>query len=378
MRASKVVLAVVLITAAALPLFAKKKKDEAPANAAMPAASSSSAAAGTAAGSAAGSADSGDVVARVGGQAITNAELEAVVGPRLSQLRAKAEQDEFTLKSQAVDQLVREKLMAAEAKTRGITVEALMKAEVEDKSPAPSEEEIKQIYERNKARLGNRTLEETKPEIERQLKMQKSNERRNAYMSELMTKADVQVLLDPPRIKVNIPGAAPSKGPAAAPVTLVEFSDYQCPFCKRAHETVEQLIAAYPNDVRLIFMDYPLPMHNRAAAAAEAARCAGEQGKYWEYGDSLMKVAGDLSDENLKQRATELSLDAAAFESCISSTKHEPSVQSDFTEGNRVGVSGTPTFFINGRMLVGAKSLEDFKQVVDDEIRRAGGKRASN
>ena len=374
MRASKVVLAVVLIAAATFPLFAKKKKDEVAANAATPAAASSSATAGATAGGA----SSGDVVARVSGQAITNAELEALVGARLSQLRSKAEQDEFTLKSQAIDQLVREKLTAAEAKNRGITVEALMKAEVDDKAAAPSEDEIKQVYERNKARLGNKTLEETKPEIERQLKMQKANERRNAYLSELMTKADVQVLLDPPRVKVNVPGAAPSKGPAAAPVTLVEFSDYQCPFCKRAHETIEQLVAAYPNDVRLIFMDYPLPMHNRAAAAAEAARCAGEQGKYWEYGDSLMKVAGDLSDENLKQRATELSLDATAFETCISSTKHEPSVQSDFTEGNRVGVSGTPTFFINGRMLVGAKSLEDFKQVVDDEIRRAGGKRASN
>jgi protein-disulfide isomerase len=372
MRATKVVLAVVLIAAAALPLLAKKKKDEAAA--ATPASSSAPAADKAASGSA----DAGQVVARVAGQPITNADLEALVGTRLSQLRMKAEQDEFTLKSQAIDQLVRERLVNAEAKTRGLTSEELLKAEVDDKSTAPTEDEIKQIYERNKARLGSRTLEETKPEIERQLKMQKSNERRNAYMAELMAKADVQVMLDPPRIKVNVPGAAPSKGPAAAPVTLVEFSDYQCPFCKRAHETVEQVVAAYPNDVRLVFMDYPLPMHNRAAAAAEAARCAGEQSKYWEYANSLMREAGDLSDENLKQRATSLSLDASAFEACITSTKHEPSVQSDFTEGNRVGVSGTPTFFINGRMMVGAKSLEDFKQVIEDEIRRAGGKRASS
>ena len=372
MRATKVVLAIVLVVAASLPLLAKKKKDEAPANTATPAAAS------TSAGSDSASAGSSDVVARVAGQPITNADLEPIIGARLSQMRMQAEQNEFQLKQQAIDQIVRDKLVEAEAKAKGVTSEQLLKTEVEDKAAAPTEDEIKQIYERNKARLGNRTLEESKPEIERQLKMQKSNERRMAYMQELQAKADVQIMLDPPRIKVNVPSDAPARGPAGAPVTLVEFSDYQCPFCKRAHDTVEQLVAAYPKDIRLIFMDYPLPMHNRAAAAAEAARCAGEQGKYWEYGDNLMKAAGDLSDENLKQRATDLSLDASAFETCITSTKHEPAVQSDFTEGNRVGVSGTPTFFINGRMIVGAKALEDFKQIVDDEIRRAGGKRASN
>ena len=224
MRASKVVLAVVLIAAAALPLFAKKKKDEAAANTATPAAASSSAATET---SGSAGSDSGEVVARIGNQSITMADLEPIVGARLSQLRMKAEQDEFQLKAQAIDQLVRERLVDAEAKSKGVTSEALLKTEVDDKAAAPTEDEIKQIYERNKARLGNRTLEETKPEIERQLKMQKANERRNAYLTELQSKAEVQVLLDPPRIKVNVPGAAPARGPAAAPVTLVEFSDYQ-------------------------------------------------------------------------------------------------------------------------------------------------------
>ncbi|HEX5042529.1 MAG TPA: thioredoxin domain-containing protein [Candidatus Polarisedimenticolaceae bacterium] len=378
MRASKVVLAIVLMVAASLPILAKKKKDEAAANTATPAAAAAAASTSAAGSGSAGASDSGEVVARVAGQPITMADLEPLIGARLSQMRTQAEQNEFQLKQQAIDQIVRDRLVEAEAKAKGVTTEALLKTEVDDKAAAPSEDEIKQVYERNKARLGNRTLEESKPEIERQLKIQKSNERRMAYMQELQAKADVQVLLDPPRIKVNVPSNAPARGPEGAPVTLVEFSDYQCPFCKRAHDTVEQLVAAYPKDIRLIFMDYPLPMHNRAAAAAEAARCAGEQGKYWEYGDNLMKTAGDLSDENLKQRAVDLSLDASAFETCISSSKHEPAVQSDFTEGNRVGVSGTPTFFINGRMIVGAKALEDFKQIVDDEIRRAGGKRASN
>jgi len=280
MRATKVVLAIVLVVAASLPLLAKKKKDEAAANTAnAPTAASTSAASD----SSAASAGSGDVVARVAGQPITMADLEPLIGSRLSQLRMQAEQNEFQLKQQAIDQVVREKLVAAEAKTKGVTSEQLLKTEVDDKVVAPTDDEIKDIYERNKARLGNRTLEESKPEIERQLKMQKGNERRMAYMQELQAKADVQILLDPPRIKVNVPSDAPSRGPEAAAVTLVEFSDYQCPFCKRAHDTIEQLVAAYPKDIRLVFMDYPLPMHNRAAAAAEAARCAGEQGKYWEY-----------------------------------------------------------------------------------------------
>jgi protein-disulfide isomerase len=366
MRASKVVLVVVLVAAAAFPLFAKKNKDQAAPQAAASQPAATSSRAGT------------DVVATVAGQPITNADIEAQVGSRLSQLRMQMQQQEYQLKSQAVDQIVRDRLIEAEAKARGVSTADLLKAEIEDKVAAPTKEEIDQAYERNKARLGTRTRDEAGPEIERQIRLQKAAERRNKLMDELEAKADVQIFLDPPRIAVNIPASAPSRGPAGAPVTVVEFSDFQCGFCKRAHDTVEQLVAAYPNDVRLVYMDYPLPMHNRAGAASEAARCAGEQGKYWEYSTNLMKVAGDLSDDNLKQRATDVGLDASAFGACMASNKHEAAVQSDYAEGGRVGVSGTPTFFINGRMIVGAKPLEEFKGIVEDELRRSKAKRASN
>ena len=177
MRATKVVLAIVLVVATSLPILARKKKDEAAANTATPAAASTSAGSDSAA-----AANSGDVVARVAGQPITNADLEPIIGARLSQMRMQAEQNEFQLKQQAIDQIVRDKLVEAEAKAKGVTSEQLLKTEVEDKAAAPTEDEIKQVYERNKARLGNRTLEESKPEIERQLKMQKANERRNEYI----------------------------------------------------------------------------------------------------------------------------------------------------------------------------------------------------
>lgn len=160
----------------------------------------------------------------------------------------------------------------------------------------------------------------------------------------------------------------PSLGPADAPITIVIFSDYQCPFCKRWHDQVyEPLMRAYPGKIRLVARNLPLSFHPEALPAAQAALCAGEQKAFWEYHDALF---GDLplGEETYKQYASELGLDVNAFEKCIRENRYEEFVKKDAAFAQELGVTGTPTFFINGLAIVGAQPLEVFTNVVQKEL----------
>ena len=173
---------------------------------------------------------------------------------------------------------------------------------------------------------------------------------------------------------MKIPEGEPTRGPDSAPITMVEFSDFQCGYCKRAEATVERLLAEYGDKIHFVYRDYPLQFHKRAEPASIAARCAGDQGKYWEYHNNLMNIRGDLGDADLKKRAEGTQLDMAAFSACLESEAHQSTVRASFQDGASLGVSGTPTFFINGRRLVGARPYEDFKSVIEDELQRARAK----
>ena len=159
------------------------------------------------------------------------------------------------------------------------------------------------------------------------------------------------------------------RGNKAAPVTIVEFSDFQCPFCKRATPIVKQVLEHYPGKVKWVFRDFPIAsLHPDAPKAAEAARCAAEQGKFWEYHDVLFEKAPQLSIEELKRYAKDLKLDSAAFAKCLDSGKQAAAVKADIEQGDRLGITGTPTFFINGRQLVGAEPLATFEKIIDTEL----------
>ena len=220
--------------------------------------------------------------------------------------------------------------------------------------------------------MGGKTLDETKGDIEKVLKAQKSNERRAQFLTELSAKNEVKIMLEPPRATVSLRPGVPVMGPADAPITIVEWSDYQCPFCKRAHPTVEQVMKEYKDKVRFIHLDYPLPFHPMAVPAAQAVHCAEDQGKFWEYHKNLYEVAGDLSKADLSKRATDVGLDAAAFEACTTSNKHDGLIKTNYDDGAALGVTGTPAFFINGRMLVGAQPIEQFRDIINDELSRKG------
>jgi protein-disulfide isomerase len=161
----------------------------------------------------------------------------------------------------------------------------------------------------------------------------------------------------------------PSIGPEDAPITIIEFSDYQCPYCRRWHQEVYQpLLAAYPGQIRLVYRQLPLTsIHPDAFPAAEAAMCAGDQNAYWPFHDKLF--GGDsLGKDVYVQYAQDLGLDLSAFESCIADHKYLDTVQSDLDFAVNLGVSSTPTFFINGLAIVGAQPLNVFKQVIDKEL----------
>lgn len=347
--------AILLVTAAvAAPAFAKKDKAKADTPAATTAATTPSSDARPA--------------ATVGGMVITMEELDKAAANQL----AKVHQQEFQVRSDTLTGMIQQKLIANEAAARKVSEADLLQTEVDAKSAAPTPEEVSQYYEKMKSRMGGKTFDEVKGDIEKVLKAQKSNERRAQFLTELSTKNEVKIMLEPPRSTITLRATAPIMGPADAPVTIVEWSDYQCPFCKRAHPTIEQVMNEYKGKVRFSHLDYPLPFHPMAVPAAEAVHCAGDQGKFWEYHKNLYEAPGDLSAADLAKRATDLGLDSAAFEACTASNKHDALIKTNYDDGAALGVTGTPAFFINGRMLVGAQPIEQFRDIINDELSRKG------
>jgi protein-disulfide isomerase len=161
----------------------------------------------------------------------------------------------------------------------------------------------------------------------------------------------------------------PAQGPENAPVTIVEFSDYQCPYCKLWHdEVLSRLLVDYAGQIRFIYRDYPLSGHPEAQSAAEAANCAGDQDAYWEFHEALFGEQYGYGRSAYEQYARDLGLDVEAFTTCLDSNRYQDEVLNDFRDGIRLGVSSTPTFFINGTQVVGAQPYEVFKQLIDAEL----------
>jgi protein-disulfide isomerase len=227
------------------------------------------------------------------------------------------------------------------------------------------------LFDQNKQRLpAGMTEEEAKREIEQRLRQRNVAQVRTRYRQELLDRAGYRVRLEPPRSEVAVPAVAPATGPEQAPITIVEFADYQCPYCQRAEPTVQEVLARYPGKIRLVHRDFPLDNHQRAVPASRAAYCAGEQGKFWEYHRNVYEKPSDFSDDDLKRRAAELGLDAEKFGTCYASNRHDETIRAAAGQGTSLGVTGTPTFFINGRMLVGAQPVDAFRTIIDEELAR--------
>ena len=310
----------------------------------------------------------GDKLAEVDGVTITSEEIEKPLASQLSKL----EEQIYNLKRQRLDALINEKLLEKEAAKRKLTVPALLDAEVTSKVRLVTEQEIEKFYQENKAQIKGDDPQ-VREKIRGYLQNQALQTRREAFIQSLRSQAKIVVNLKPPpilRVEVTVDGA-PFKGPAKAPVTIVEFSDFHCPFCRRVLPTLAQLESRYGEKIKLVFRDFPIEnLHPGATKAHEAARCANEQGKFWAYHDKLFASPPKSSPEIFTGLAKELGLDISGFENCFDSRKYQAAVKKDLEEGNRLGVTGTPAFFINGRLVSGAQPLEAFARVIDDELAR--------
>ena len=307
-------------------------------------------------------------LAVVDGVAIGSEEVERSLAGQLSKL----EEQIYNLKRQKLDALINEKLLAKEAAKRKLTVPALLDAEVTSKVGLVTEQEIEKFYQANKPQIQGEQAQ-VRDQIRTHLQNQKLAAKREEFLRSLRSQAKVVVNLKPPavqRIEVSVQGA-PFKGGDKAPVTIVEFSDFYCPFCKRVVSTLAKLESRYGDKVKLVFRDFPIEsLHPGASKAHEAARCADEHGKFWAYHDKLFASPPKSSPEIFKGFAKEVGLDPVVFETCLSSGKHQAAIKKDIEEGQRLGVTGTPAFFINGRLLTGAQPLEAFARVIDEELAR--------
>ncbi|MGH2897137.1 MAG: DsbA family protein, partial [Solirubrobacteraceae bacterium] len=289
-------------------------------------------------------------MAQLDGRDISSADLETWMKNDFYQreIGGKPAGEVYEAQAEAIDSLISESLVANAAKRAGQTPDAFMKAQ-EDLLGPVTDAEIKAFFDENTTRLPpGSTLESIGPRIKDHLMAQRPEKVRET----LRAAAKINVLLQPPRASGDPTG--PSRGPANAPGVIVEFSDYQCPFCKRAEPTVTELLKKYPTQIRVVYRHMPLDgLHPRARPAAIASVCAEAQGKFWEYHDKLFENQQALNDEDLDKSATELGLDLAAFKTCLANPDTALRVQKDSEAARSVGITGTPAFLINGILISG-------------------------
>jgi protein-disulfide isomerase len=310
-----------------------------------------------------------DVVATVGATSITLAEVDdkALELSTSSFGAMKLSQALYEARRNALEELIATALITQEAKARGVEGSALIEQEITSKVPQVGDQDVAAWYQANQSRVQGATLDQVRQPIRTYLVQERLQSARQQFVDRLKSKTSVRVTLEPPRQNVSAANGS-AKGPATAPVQIIEFSDFQCPFCQRAHPTIQQVLDKYGDRVQLVYRHFPLPGHPNARPAAEASECAAEQGKFWPYHDKLFASPSQLGNADLKKHAAQLGLDTSKFDACVDSRKYKAQVETDAQAGEQAGVNGTPAFFINGRMLSGAQPFDAFKRIIDDEL----------
>jgi protein-disulfide isomerase len=303
-------------------------------------------------------------IANVGGQPIYERDLLPTIQGQLLPLR----NQEYEIKKKGLESLIEQRLLENAAKEKNLTTEKLLAHEIDSKVQDPTDAEVEAYYLAQKDRL-NRSFDDIKSQLRQSLKQARIQQLRQDYIKNLRKTAVVTVLLAPPKIQV---GYDPKRlrGNPKAPVMIVEFSDYQCPYCRQVEPTVKEILAKYGDKVSLSYRDLPLrQIHPQAQIAAEASRCAEEQGKFWEYHDQLFS-SSKLDRDALLDYARTLKLDDKQFDSCLTSEKYKSEIDQDLSEGMHAGINGTPGFFINGVALSGSQPEESFAKIIDEELAR--------
>lgn len=307
-----------------------------------------------------------NVAATINGKPVYLEEVDQAFGGKV------AEQI-YSLRRRVLDSIIEQKVLEQAAAEKKVTVDELLKQEITGRVPEPSDEEIKAIYDANKDRFEG-TFEEAKGIISASLKRNRENIQQQQFLAGLQQKHKVEIKLEKPpvaRVTVSVDDD-PCLGPENAKITLIEFTDFQCPFCGRARATIDQVLETYPDKVRYCYRDFPLGFHQDALLAGVAAQCAFEQDreKGWKYFRTLFDNQGALKPDHLKKYAKAAELEVSSFNSCLDSQKYADEIQKDLEEGAKAGVTGTPGFFVNGILISGFQPFAKFKEVIDDELKK--------
>jgi protein-disulfide isomerase len=288
------------------------------------------------------------VVVTIAGQPVTAAQMLERLKPIVYNLKA----DTYELTKQRVDRLIDDMLLLDEARRRQIGPEEIVRAEISDKVKTPSEEEVAKFYSENKARISG-DLNTVRNQVATYLQNESRQRLEKDLSARLRKGADIRWLLTEPSQPVqNISvDDDPSRGDANAPVTIVEFTDFQCPACGAMHPILEEVLKSYGNKVRFVVRDFPLNIHENAEKAAEAANAANAQGKFFEYIGILFKNQKALDVPSLKKYASQLGLDRAKFDAALDRGIYAAEIKKDISDGEVYGVGSTPTIFINGVQL---------------------------
>jgi len=269
----------------------------------------------------------------------------------------------YTAERDVIQEAIDNSILEQQAKKEHLTVEQLIDKHVRSKIKDPSDEALSVYYEGLQT---DQSYEAIKDKIKEHVREGRMRKAMLAYAKSLQDQATVVVLIAPPREDVAI-GNAPVEGSRDAAVKVVEFADYECPYCRKVQPTISKLLKEYGTKVAFAFKDFPLPMHKHAEKAAEAARCANEQGKFWDFHDKLFS-ADSLEIAEMKTYARSMNLDGAKFDKCLDSGAQAAGIQKDQAEGAKLGLTGTPTFFINGHFISGNASYEALQSLVDQEL----------
>jgi len=331
-----------------------------------------------------------EVLVKINGKPVSYANLDSKSRMHLYT----AEVEYYQSRRQALEQIIADRLMEDESKKLGISMDELRKREIEGKIPEVTDAQVDEFYKTRKDQIESRLKEmpkdkrpspaEIKKTIQQSLGQRANQERYAAYLEELKSKNKVEIALrepEAPRVDVAFGDNNPTMGPKDAKVKIIEFSDFECPFCARALPVLKQIKETYGDKVSVTFRDFPLSFHRTAKTQAQAGACAHEQNKFWEFHDKIFSAQGKVQTgfntgkkagliDTLSDIAKDSGLDRAKFKECLESGRFANEIEADTRAGADAGVSSTPSFFVNGRLMAEAQPFAEFKRVIDEELKR--------
>ena len=314
-------------------------------------------------------ADGSAIALIIDGREVTVAEIHDYMKDQfLEEFLEQPEDRQFEMREGAARDLLQSHVIEAEAKKRGLTEEELFD-EIASAVDDPTEEEIAVWYAKNQSRLRGAPFDDVKAQIKNHLGRERRAAALDDYLEAKLDALSWRLMLSPPRHELE--ATRLTRGSPEAPVTIMTFSDYQCPFCIRAEPVLTEVLSRYPDQVRVVHRHFPLDsIHPFARPAAEAAMCADEQGQFLAFHDAIFGKGGKLASGSLAQIGVDLGLDVASLNQCIEERRFKDFVEADFKAGQEAGVTGTPAFFINGISLKGARDADELSRYVDMELAR--------